>query len=250
MRSITKNRLVRTGQLMLGCGLLLTALGARGVLACTTDAECDDGIVCNGVERCDLDALSCEPGSPLPDGDGDGLCDAVDNCPGVSNPAQADLDGDAVGDACDPGDAQLSLTKIVLRRNSAGNGDKSAVKAEGFFLTNPPGDVFNGLAGFTVRVTDVLGLDVSRSFAPADCISAGGKVKCKTADRALKGTIKPLRDTPQVLQFSFVLKRLGLAGPFFGPVTMTITESSTVIDRSGDIIDCILKLTGLSCRQF
>ena len=56
--------------------------------------------------------------------------------------------------------------------------------------------------------------------------------------------------SPARVSRSRVLKRLGLAGPFFGPVTMTITESSTVIDRSGDIIDCILKLTGLSCRQF
>ena len=38
-----------------------------------------------------------------PDGnsDGDGVPDATDNCPGVTNPAQADGDGDGLGDACD-----------------------------------------------------------------------------------------------------------------------------------------------------
>ena len=35
------------------------------------------------------------------DVDGDGVCDAVDNCPTTHNPDQADLDGDGVGDACD-----------------------------------------------------------------------------------------------------------------------------------------------------
>jgi len=41
------------------------------------------------------------------DSDGDGVPDSSDNCPGVSNPDQANGDGDARGDACDgcPGDA-------------------------------------------------------------------------------------------------------------------------------------------------
>jgi hypothetical protein len=36
------------------------------------------------------------------DTDGDGVADADDNCPLVANADQADLDGDEVGDACDP----------------------------------------------------------------------------------------------------------------------------------------------------
>jgi hypothetical protein len=35
------------------------------------------------------------------DGDGDGIPDAEDNCPEVSNADQADLDGDGPGDVCD-----------------------------------------------------------------------------------------------------------------------------------------------------
>jgi len=35
------------------------------------------------------------------DGDGDGVCDDVDNCPSVSNPNQEDADGDDIGDVCD-----------------------------------------------------------------------------------------------------------------------------------------------------
>ena len=37
-----------------------------------------------------------------PDTDGDGVADAVDNCPDDANADQTDTDGDGIGDACDP----------------------------------------------------------------------------------------------------------------------------------------------------
>ena len=50
-----------------------------------------------GYDNVVLAAGKIEP----PDGDGDGVPDASDNCPGVANPDQADTDGDSVGNACD-----------------------------------------------------------------------------------------------------------------------------------------------------
>ena len=39
--------------------------------------------------------------TPGSDGDGDGVLDSADNCPGTANADQADADADAAGDACD-----------------------------------------------------------------------------------------------------------------------------------------------------
>jgi hypothetical protein len=45
---------------------------------CTTDAECDDGVYCNGAETCDPEA-GCRPGSPPCTADG-AFCNGVEGC--------------------------------------------------------------------------------------------------------------------------------------------------------------------------
>jgi arylsulfatase A-like enzyme len=50
------------------------------------------------------DSGTDDGGGEVPDADGDGIGDDVDNCPDVSNPDQADFDDDGLGDACDTDD--------------------------------------------------------------------------------------------------------------------------------------------------
>ncbi|HYV84301.1 MAG TPA: thrombospondin type 3 repeat-containing protein [Patescibacteria group bacterium] len=54
------------------------------------------------------------------DRDGDGIVDALDNCPLTANPAQTDSDGDHMGDACDPDCAGTTFSRICRGGGGAG----------------------------------------------------------------------------------------------------------------------------------
>jgi hypothetical protein len=65
---------------------------------CPGDADCN-GIV-NFADITEV--LTNWNFSCAPDTDGDGVPDAIDNCPLDANPSQEDTDMDGMGDACDP----------------------------------------------------------------------------------------------------------------------------------------------------
>src|SRR5262249_5176557 len=57
---------------------------------------------CDVAESCDGVGATCPADVGLPDTDGEGICDAQDDCPLVADPGQEDDDGDGLGNACDP----------------------------------------------------------------------------------------------------------------------------------------------------
>eukprot|EP01083_Nonionella_stella_P149973 477050_1 len=61
----------------------------------------DDGPDSDGDGICDTGMMDPCWGYPNVDTDNDGWCDSDDNCPDISNPDQADADGDGKGDACE-----------------------------------------------------------------------------------------------------------------------------------------------------
>jgi PKD repeat protein len=57
------------------------------------------------------------------DRDGDGICDAVDNCPTQPNPDQIDEDADGIGDACDDCVATTETIELCLDEHGARAGE-------------------------------------------------------------------------------------------------------------------------------
>jgi hypothetical protein len=79
--------------------------------------DCGDGDPCT-IDRCAAGACTH---AAAPDTDGDGLCDAIDNCPGVANPGQENADADGEGNVCDT--CPLTANPGQADRDADGQGD-------------------------------------------------------------------------------------------------------------------------------
>jgi len=73
---------------------------------------------CNQVFE--LSETQPQPEEMQPDGDGDGVPDAADNCPTTANPDQRDIDDDSLGDVCDN-------CPLVPNRDQVTTGDADSI---------------------------------------------------------------------------------------------------------------------------
>src|SRR5207302_7518278 len=144
------------------------------------------------------------------DQDGDGVCDADDDCPLVANPSQADADGDGIGDACAPcPGAAITGARLALGKLGAPAGDDTlAFKGR---MTVPVAPAIDAVTtGVRVLVDGVLDATIpGGAFDPAT--ETGWKAKKNGAftyhnGRGILGIVKvalkPSSKAPGLVQFA------------------------------------------------
>lgn len=91
---------------------------------------------------CDLGAFELEP-----DADGDGIANATDNCPDVSNADQKDTDADGAGDACDTDDDGDGVADATDNCPLVSNADQADADGDGIGAACDDDDTGGGAGG-------------------------------------------------------------------------------------------------------
>src|SRR5262245_3203198 len=123
------------------------------------------------------------------DRDGDGVCDADDDCPEVADADQTDTDGDGLGDACDPctGGLTVAKPKISVTKLVAPAGHE-ALAVSGRFMPFPASPALDPVStGARVVVTDTAGTLVDATI-PAGAFDVVTERGWKTKNGAFKYT--------------------------------------------------------------
>ena len=111
-------------------------LGAAPACRCA-DSDGD------GEDDCTERLFGSDPSDPTslgPDRDGDGVRDALDDCPADFDPAQADGDSDGAGDACDPCPADPADACVDPDGDGRGTGEDNCPQVPNTDQANADGD--------------------------------------------------------------------------------------------------------------
>jgi hypothetical protein len=202
-----------------------TACDAGTAVTCSVGDTCQSGV--------------CTPGGGG-DQDGDGICDADDDCPSTPDAAQADLDGDGMGDACDGADASISLSRVAFHVSVPATASNGHVIFKGSLTA----DALGTAQGLGVHVGDAGTLAVDETFDATECRTVHAGFKCKKSADA--STQAKFRGKAGSFRFTVRLGRRAIDAVPVAPVGVTLTTDG-MIDRVGAAASCKTSAVGARC---
>jgi hypothetical protein len=167
--------------------------------------------------------------------------------------------GDGSGDACEP-KAEARINKVKIRGGALSMSPKGKITIKGYFILlaaetfNPPqiaARVVDGIqlgpvdagAGRSARRLCALGVREEHQVQ-------AGRTPDRHADQRHVQAVGHVVGGPRVVQFSVKIAKLAIGGQAFSePVTVTVTDSGTGIERVGVIHDWSASNGQLTCRE-
>ncbi len=232
------------------------ASAAPACTYCNSDGDCDDGLFCNGLEKCNLGSNRCEtePGtvigcSSLNNSCNAGTCEEPGQC--VASP-QPDGTPCNTGDTCQAGVCtgtnSLTVGAARLRRNTSESRNNGFLSVRMLVNDNDTGGMLaaNLLGGtVTLEVMDAGQFHSTITFTNCQVNAATGRVSCR--DRSTGTTAKFIRQRlpfrgSYTLIYSVRVRRSGLGTSDTGsvqpsgPVQVILHQGpQSLVDRPGGI---------------
>jgi hypothetical protein len=152
------------------------------VVTCTTNAECDDGVFCNGNEICDTGSGECLPGTAVDCDDSvpctDDMCNEGTNmCDNTPVNANCNDGATCTADVCDPNDMSADLNGCVITPSNAACDDSATCTTADVCDPDDPGA--DGTTGCVYTADDSV-CDDSNACTDDTCDPTDGSANATT----------------------------------------------------------------------